>query len=177
MQVDHRQYRPLVEEEGSRFDERGTNEFANPRSRSVMILTTVCREASWQFTRSLLATVIAFEQLDIRSGVKQVVGNANLARARNELVAAFLASGAGDALFIDADMEWQPSDVLRLLSSAQPFIGAPCRRRIEMPENDPRGWCVQRLPEGVDKLNQDAAGAIQVGGVGTGFVRVQRRVF
>jgi hypothetical protein len=154
-----------------------TNEFANLRGRSVMILTPVYREASWHYTRSLLASVLAFERLGIRFGVKQVVGNANLGRARNELVAAYLASGAGDALFIDADMEWQPSDVLRLLSSAQPFIGAPCRRRIEMPESDPRSWCVQWLPEGVQKLNQDAAGAIEVGGVGTGFLKVQRRVF
>lgn len=153
-------------------------EFEHLRNRTVVILTPVYREPSWHYTQSLLTTVIAFEQLGIRFGVKQVVGDAHLARARNQLVASFLAAGAADAVFIDADMEWQPDAVLRLLSSQQLVIGAACRRRQQdIAETDPRSWCIRLIPASAHELKEHAGGPLEVEGTGTGFLRVNRQVF
>lgn len=151
------------------------SEFEHLRGRTVDILTPIYRDPSLQYHQSLIATLSVFHHLDVRWNVRELPGDANLPRVRNHLAASFLAGGAKEALFIDADMEWKPEDVLRLLSSKQPFIGAPCRRRRNIPEHDPNSWNVRFFPDRL--LKQDAAGAIEVEAVGTGFLRVERTVF
>ena len=156
----------------------GSNDFSKLRGRSVFILTPIYREASHQYSQSLLETIIAFGQLGIQFGLRQIVGDAMLPRARNQLVSGFLATDAQDALLIDADMQWKPADLLRLLMSDQLMIGAPYRRRQqEMPESDPNSWCIRFPPRGTLELREDSAGALEVEGAGTGFLKVNRKVF
>ena len=152
-------------------------QFKHLRGRSAVILTPIYREPAAEYTQSLLGTIAAFQMLGIRCDLTQIVGDSILPRARNQLVARFLSSGAEDALFIDADMQWQPSDVLRLLSSDQLMIGGACRRRLEMAESDPRSWCIRFKPDSGGRIKEDNRGAIEVEGAGLGFLRVSRRVF
>ncbi|HZP88649.1 MAG TPA: hypothetical protein VFB54_17705 [Burkholderiales bacterium] len=142
-----------------------------------MFLTPVYRDTAWQYTRSLVDTVLALERYGIHHRAQMVIGNSNLPRARNELAAEFLATDCTDAFLIDSDMEWQPNDVMRLLGSEQPLIGAVGRKRVDVPDTDPAGWCVRFLPGGREGLRQDELGAIEVQGVGTGFLKIERRVF
>nr|WP_294549958.1 hypothetical protein [uncultured Rhodopila sp.] len=144
------------------------------RSRSVFIATPMARHPVRQYTASLVKTIGLLGGLGIRSYVQTVVGSSNLPRARNELVAAFLASDFTDMIFIDDDMGWDPKDLVRLLASDKPVIGGVGVKKVERPDTDPGRWCFFPLQ---GDLNQDAMGAIEVKGVGTGFLKIERRVF
>lgn len=144
-------------------------------SRSVMILTPMARHPVRQYSDARDKTIIRLMELGIRCYVQSVVGNSNLPRARNELVAAFLASNYTDCLFIDDDMSWQPNDVVRLLASDKPVIGGVGPKKIMCADTDPRKWCC-RIPRGRD-LRQDDMGNIEVEAIGTGFLKIAREVF
>jgi glycosyltransferase involved in cell wall biosynthesis len=143
------------------------------RSRSVFICTPVARHPVRQYTMALAKTLVHLQQLGIRSWMQFVVGNSNLPRARNELVAAFLASDYDDMVFIDDDMGWQPNDLVRLLASDKDLIGAVGCKKVVRPDTDPARWCLRALD---GPLVQDAMGAIEVEAVGTGFLKIGRPV-
>lgn len=144
------------------------------RSRSVFIATPIARHPVRQYTNSIAKTLVHLQQAGIHSYVQQVVGNSNLPRARNELVAAFLASDYDDFLFIDDDMGWRPNDVVRLLASDKDLIGAVGCKKVVRPDTDPAKWCLRTLDQ---PLNQDEMGAIEIKAIGTGFVKISRAVF
>jgi hypothetical protein len=119
-------------------------------------------------------TQLLLAQLGVQSWMQFVVGNSNLPRARNELVAGFMGSGYDDLLFIDDDMDWDPNDVIRLLASEREVIGGVGCKRVMLADTDQKKWCVRVLDKDV---TQDAMGAVEVAGVGTGFLKISRCVF
>jgi hypothetical protein len=146
------------------------------RRRSVFIASPVARNPVRQYTIALLDTMLLLQQLGIKARLQWTIGNSNLPRARNELVAEFLASDCTDMLFIDDDMGWKAKDVVRLLASEQDFIGGVGRKKDQ--NSDDRAaesWCCRPLSDGT--VVQDDLGAIEVRGVGTGFVKISRSVF
>lgn len=150
---------------------------ARAKSRSVMIATPVARTPCYQYTISLVDTVLLLDRLGIGHALQMVVGSSNLPRARNELCARFLASGCTDLLFIDDDMEWRANDVLRLLASDKPIAGAVGRKRVDKPNSDPAVWCGEpRLGEG-NAIEQDDMGFVRFKKVGTGFLMISRDAF
>lgn len=147
------------------------------RQRSVMICSPVARNPVWQFTSSLISTVLFLSKLGINCTFQFVVGSSVVSRARNELVAHFLTSDCTDLLFIDDDMEWSPNSVLRLLASDKALIGGVGRMRVQKPNSDPAVWCWRHLPSEDGSLNQDDMGAIEVRGFGAAFMLINRSVF
>lgn len=144
-------------------------------SRSVFIATPIARHPVRQYTNSLVQTCIRLSEVGIRCYVQNVVGNSNLPRARNELVAAFLASDYDDLLFIDDDMGWDPSAVIRLLASDKPVIGGVGSKKCLKPDSDVTKWCCRFW---LDRpLRQDDMGNVEVESVGTGFLKISREVF
>jgi hypothetical protein len=150
---------------------------ARLRARSLMIATPVARNPVWQYTASFGATIMALMERGIPVAFEFVVGNSNVARARNELVAKFLASPATDLLFADDDMEWRPEAILNLLASDKPLIGAVGRMRCDGPNSDPAVWCCRWFPSPDGALEQDATGAVKVPGFGAALMLVNRAVF
>lgn len=148
---------------------------ARARAKSVFICTPIARHPVRQYTVALARTLVHLSALGIRGYVQTVVGNSNLPRARNELVAAFLASDYTDLLFIDDDMGWEPEDVVRLLASDKPMIGGAGSKKRLLPDNHLDKWCFRADPR--RDLVQDDLGAIRVDGIGTGFVKIERDVF
>jgi hypothetical protein len=150
--------------------------FARARSKSVMICTPVARAPVRQYTLSILDTMLTLERAGIRCSLQWVVGNSNLPRARNELVAEFLASDCTDLLWIDDDMGWKAGDVIRLLASDQEFIGGVGRKKTpDTSDHALETWCCRLF---LDRpVRQDEMGAIEVQGIGTGFLKISRRVF
>lgn len=146
------------------------------RQRSLFIATPVARNPVRQYTIALLDTMLLLQQLGIKARLQWTVGNSNLPRARNELVAEFLASDCTDLLFVDDDMGWKARDVVRLLASEQDYIGGVGRKKD--PLSDDRAfesWCCRALPG--PEIVQDQMGMVEVRGVGTGFVKISRTVF
>lgn len=148
---------------------------ARARTRRVYIATPIARHPCRQYTTSLLQTCLRLRDEGIEAWVQNVVGSSNLPRARNELVAGFMASDYTDLLFIDDDMGWEPSAVFRLLASEQPLIGGVGCKKVMLPDTAPDKWCLRTLPGG--RFHQDEFGAIEVEAVGTGFVKITREVF
>jgi hypothetical protein len=142
-----------------------------------MFATPVYRDCAWQYTRALVDTCVALERTGIHHRAQFVVGNSNLPRARNELAAEFLASDCTDLLFIDSDMGWTPTDVIRLLASDKPLIGGVGRKKSPKPNTDLSVWCARFDPADGGNLTQDEFGAIRVLGVGTGFLKITSSVF
>lgn len=147
---------------------------ARARSRSLFIATPIARHPVRQYAMSMTKTMVRLTELGIRSYAQHIVGNSNLPRARNELVAMFLASDFDDLLFIDDDMGWDANDVIRLLASEQEVIAGVGVKKSIRPDTDPERWCMRVLDT---PLLQDEMGAIEVEAVGTGFMRIDRRVF
>ena len=147
------------------------------RQRSVMICTPIARNPTWEYTASLASTLLFLGQRGIRVTFQFVVGSSVVHKARNELVAHFLASDFTDLLFIDDDMQFRPEDVLRLLGSDKPLIGGVGRMRVQKPNSDPAVWCWRPLHDERGGLIQDEMGAIEVRGFGAAFMLINRRVF
>lgn len=96
-------------------------------------------------------------------------------RARNTIVAHFLASSARWLMFVDADIGFSGRQVLRLLAHDRPIIGGLYRRKT-LHRID---WVVNLLPPvaGARTVRRDpATGAIQVAAIGTGFMLIRRDV-
>jgi len=146
------------------------------KSRTVMICTPIARAPVWRYTVALAETCVLLSQLGIRLHYRVVIGSSNLPRARNVLVARFLASDATDLMFIDDDIGWDQVDVVRLLASDQPLLAAAYRKKSELFDNV-AGWTCQFLPAATEGFNIDAAGNIEVASVGTGFMRLHRQIF
>ncbi len=145
------------------------------QTRAVFIATPIARHPTRQYAMSLARTFATLTETGIRGYLQTVVGSSNLPRARNELVAEFLASDFTDLLWIDDDMGWEPGAVIRLLASGQSLIGGVGARKRPLADADPEKWCV-RVDRG-RRLVQDAFGAVQVDAIGTGFLKVERCVF
>jgi hypothetical protein len=146
------------------------------QSRTVMICTPIARAPVWQYTTALLETSAMLNQLGVKYYYASVVGSSNLPRVRNILVAKFLASDATDLVFIDDDIGWQATDVVRLLASDQPLIAGISRKKNEASQ-DAAGWCCEFLPDSDHGLVVDAMGNVEVARAATGFMRIERGVF
>ncbi len=146
------------------------------KSRNVMVATPVARDPTIQYLVSLLKTFAAFTDLGIKHRAEFITGSSNLPRARNGLVARFLASECTDLLMIDDDMGWNANSAVRLLASDKPFIAAAGRKKNQRPNSDPAAWCAQWLRE-QESVDHDDMGAVKVARVGGAFAKIERGVF
>lgn len=155
--------------------EKGKARFARARSRKVMIGTPVARAPALEYTLAFAETSVHLDRSGIAFASQFVVGSSNLPRARNEIVARFLASDCTDLLLIDDDMGWAPEAVIRLLASDKPVIAGVGRKRVDKPNSDPEVWCFAPL-DGARLVQDDDMGAIEVNAVGTAFMKIERAV-
>jgi hypothetical protein len=147
---------------------------ARAMSRSVMIATPVARAPCWQYTVSLCETSMLLQRLGIKFLLQFVVGSSNLPAARNELCARFLASPCTDLMFIDDDMQWRASDVVRLLATTAPIAGGVGRKRVDKPNSDPDVWCGHPDLGADGTLTQGDMGFVRFKKAGTGFLKISR---
>lgn len=107
----------------------------------------------------------------LRRGVvvekKTRAGDSMLPRARNAVVADFLAGDATDLLMVDDDNYCDAADLLRLLDAPADVVGVPIRCK-----EDAVRWNVAFLPR--HDLAADGFGLVEVDTIGTGIMRVTR---
>jgi hypothetical protein len=77
------------------------------------------------FMNSLLDLQSAFAQLGIPMEWRTIKGESLIPRARNWLANEFLKSDATHLLFIDADIKFDPVDVVRMVVAEKELIGGP----------------------------------------------------
>lgn len=76
-------------------------------------------------TLSLIRLAAVFGGLGITWSVRPAAGESFIPRARNNIVATFMKSDATHLLFIDADVGFEPTDVLALAAIDKPLVCAP----------------------------------------------------
>lgn len=99
-------------------------------------------------------------------------GNALIAVARNDIVAAAIKWQVSDLIFVDADQDWEPEWIPELLSYPVDCVGAPVRKKSDGEERynvrAPGAYSFRKHPE-CDLWTADGLG------VGTGFIRFSRQ--
>jgi hypothetical protein len=123
-------------------------------------------------------------------------GESLIQRARNRMVSEFMRSGYTHLFFIDADIQFNPADVLEMLklSDKEVICGAYPRKHIQWDEVrkaalegrslhdagsslvfDPDVKAAQSVGDGVAKFAVDR-GCIEIMHAATGFLIIQRKV-
>ena len=86
-------------------------------------------------------------------------------RARNDIVKLAIEEDFDDLIFIDADQEWDPSWVFKLLDYSADVVAGTVVKKSDAP-----AFNIKALPEGMQLNN----GLIEVECVGTGFMRISK---
>lgn len=105
--------------------------------------------------------------------IASVCGCSVVSRARNLIAYDFLKSDCQHLLFIDADINFEPESVLRLLAWSQDkaiVAGAYESRK-------PGKHYILQLDNDDNNLRMDAMGLVKAKRVATGFMMIQRQVF
>jgi hypothetical protein len=108
-------------------------------------------------------------QLGIDWTMETLTNESLISRARNTMVAKFLANpDSTHLMFIDADIGWEPWHLLVLLNRDVDVIGG-----LYPMKSMPIKWCVN----GFDGAEEGTDGLQEVSKTGTGFFLVKRHVF
>jgi len=121
--------------------------------------------------RSLLNEQRAAALLDIELQVGLLPGCSLITMGRNQLVADFLASDCDRLVFVDADVSWNPGELLKLASHPVDVVGGAYRYK-KPAEDYPIRWLER------DELWADPeTGLLEVDSVPGGFLAISRKAF
>jgi glycosyltransferase involved in cell wall biosynthesis len=91
-------------------------------------------------------------------------------RARNDLVRMAMDGGYDTLFFIDSDVEWEPEWFFRFLDRPEPVVGAALIKK-----SDQESYTLKILQKKLIRSADDSL--VQVDGLGTGFLKVDRFAF
>lgn len=120
------------------------------------------------FAHSLAGTIRLGMTLGVDVNAVYMPYDALIQRSRNDLVKIALESGVDDLIFIDADQEWKPEWVMRLLSWPRDCVGGAVRKK-----SDVETYNVKAASSAIPI--DPETGLMEVEGLGTGFIRLSRR--
>ena len=137
--------------------------------KKVCLATTVydCTEPAYTFAMSKSRE--ALHKRGIQTAYYLLQGNCHVDDARNSIVREFLNSDCDELIFLDADSGWEPKDLVRLCKYEVDVVGGVVPYRA-----DNRKAMPVRMTVGVN--GPDERGLMQVDGLGTAFMRIQREV-
>jgi glycosyltransferase involved in cell wall biosynthesis len=118
------------------------------------------------YIHGIVGAFKVLEKAGIEYDYLTLSGDSFIDRARNRLVKQFLDSGSDDLIFIDADVQFSPEGVFKLLKHDVDIVGG-----VYPKKTDVKQWPCTIRPN-VSKGNILGAEMIPAG-----FMRVRRRVF
>ena len=144
------------------------------------------------YTRSMLGAVPALFYADIPVTTRFVFNESLITRARNSLAHLFMQSDATHLLFIDADIEFNPNDIVEMIKADKDIICGIYPKKVinwnsvsAAAERGVKGgdlnkytglFVAQLLDDGQDvEVRMDTPFEISKGG--TGFMMIKREVF
>lgn len=139
--------------------------------RKVFLATTAYESPDASYTYSIQSSrqALAFE--GIESAYSLLSGNCHVDDARNSMVQEFLLSDCDDMVFLDADVSWNPEDLVKLCQRDKDLVGGVYSyRREDMLRTG-------TMPVQLIDLEPDENGLLEVKGLPTGFMRIKRCVF
>ena len=123
-------------------------------------ITEVCFSSYLQWTILALQNNLDF-QIDTLSN------ESNVNRARNSCAAKFLAGDATHLMFVDADIQFNPTDIVKLVAHDKDIVGGIYPQKTLPPK---------MVVNTLDNARTEGD-LIEVGTLGTGFMLVKRTVF
>lgn len=138
----------------------------------VFATPSLTHQVSLEFFRSYLATSALLSEKGVAHACIQVGGDCYLAKARNRLVHLFLTNfpDATDLFFIDDDVGWDATAVVRLLEAGDDVVAG-----VYPHKQDKRSFPVDlEAVRGGDIVEVD--GLVQASNVPAGFLRIRRSV-
>lgn len=119
------------------------------------------------YTNSLSNTIKQSFEHEIEIIPMWVSFDALLQRARNDTIQIALEMECDDLIFIDSDIEWEPSDFFKLLNYEEDVVGGTYPKKSSIEE-----YVLRQLT-----VNQPdpTTGLIPVDGLGTGFVKISKK--
>jgi len=123
-------------------------------------ITEVCFSSYLGFTIMAMQNGINF-QIDTLSN------ESNVNRARNSCAAKFLSGDCTHLMFVDADIQFNPQDIVKLINHDKDIVGGIYPQKTLPPK-----MVVNTLNNG-----KQQGDLIEVGTLGTGFMMIKRSVF
>jgi len=123
-------------------------------------ITEVCFSSYLGFTIMAMQNGINF-QIDTLSN------ESNVNRARNSCAAKFLSGDCSHLMFVDADIQFNPQDIMKLINHDKDIVGGVYPQKTLPPK-----MVVNTLNNG-----EHEGDLIEVGTLGTGFMLIKRSVF
>ena len=120
------------------------------------------------YASALAASSSVFQDAGIKLLPILLPGLSLVTSARNCVLHEALKLGADSLVWIDADIEWEPKDLLRLCRLEFDVVGATYRQK-----RFDRTQFTFRMIRG--KNEPDENGLLEVGGLGAGFLRTSRK--
>lgn len=118
------------------------------------------------YHQAMVTTTLELIRHQVAPFSHMIPGDSMVHRARNHTVGAFMESPCTHLMFIDGDMSWNPSDVLRLLSHEKDLVSG-----LGVRKQDPISFCGV-LPPVLECCQ--ATGCVEAHHAGTGFMLISR---
>lgn len=136
----------------------------------ILIATTAYENPDASYTCAIQASREALHKAGFASAYLLLSGNCHVDDARNSVVKEFLPSDCTDLVFIDADVSWEPADLVKLCGYDRDLVGGvyPKRDMSQMSDMPCRTLA--------DATTPDDVGLIEMDGLPTGFMRIRRVV-
>lgn len=123
-------------------------------------ITEVCFSSYLQWT-------IMGLQNNVNFVIDTLANESNINRGRNTCAAKFLAGDATHLMFVDADIGWNPVDVVKLIQHNKDVVGG-----VYPQKSIPVKHVVNTIDNG-----EKEGDLVEVGTIGTGFMLIKRTVF
>jgi len=135
-----------------------------------ILLGTPCYDGkvNVEFLHSLLNTVALSSKHEAAIYPVQICYDALIQRARNDLVKLALEHNCDDLVFVDADQEWDPEWIFKLLDYPVDLVAGTVPKKSDTNID----FNVKILPGG---LLKPVNGLLEVESVGTGFMRISKK--
>jgi len=120
------------------------------------------------YVNSLVGTIRMSLQWGIEITPIYVSFDALIQRARNDLVKIAVDNDFDAMIFIDSDMEWEPSWIMELIDREEDIVGGTARKKTDDAEI---------YVHKAQSLEYKKNGLLKCDGLGTGFVKLSRKAF
>lgn len=145
-----------------------------------------------QYTLGMIQMVSIFTQARVPFQFSYMMNESLITRARNSLAHDFLETDCTHLMFIDADIGFNPADILRMINTNKDIIcGIYPKKEIDwiqvdkavkagVPAQDLKnhtGAFVVNLVDDAPSAEGNRNSPIQIANGGTGFMLIQRKVF
>ena len=137
------------------------------RAGQSVFLATASYEAvkpGYAYSLALTTAELTRHQIPFELGIME--GNCHVDDGRNSLVRQFMEGNCTDMLFIDSDLMWSASDVVKILSHQDDLVCGAYPKKCS-PASYPIGQIIEARHDGL----------LEVTYAPTGFMRIRRCVF